>query len=87
MATTVQFVDHQASQRRLIDMTNDSLSPELAMKVQRLIDLTALLERLNNKLMYGAQPSTEEYETLSESNREYGVLLGELSLRPPLRTS
>lgn len=67
-------------------MTNESLSPELAMKVQRLIDLTALLERLNNKLMYGAQPSTEEYETLSESNREYGVLLGELSLRPPHRT-
>ncbi|NWC83875.1 hypothetical protein HX798_26840 [Pseudomonas putida] len=86
METTTQFGDHQASQRRLVDMTNDALSPELAIKVQRLIDLTALLERLNNKLMYGAQPSTEEYETLSESNREYGVLLDELSLRPPLRT-
>lgn len=45
-------------------MQSESIPAEVAAKMQRLIDLTALLERLNNKLIYGAQPTTKEYETL-----------------------
>jgi hypothetical protein len=67
-------------------MQSESNHAEVAAKMQRLIDLTALLERLNNKLIYGAQPTTEEYETLSDANREYGELLGQFALRPPHRS-
>ncbi|HDU2624887.1 TPA: hypothetical protein ACP3ZG_000678 [Pseudomonas aeruginosa] len=67
-------------------MQSESIPAEVAAKMQRLIDLTALLERLNNKLIYGAQPTTKEYETLSDANREYGELLGQFSLRPPHRS-
>lgn len=66
-------------------MHRDSIPAEVAEKIQRLIDLTALLERLNNKLIYGAQPTPKEYETLSDANREYGELLGQFALRPPHR--
>lgn len=63
-----------------------NITPEVAAKFQRLLDLTAVLERLNSKLTYGAQPTPQEFETLSEYNREFGELLGQFSLRPPPRT-
>ncbi|HGM7876894.1 TPA: hypothetical protein ACKRQV_000224 [Pseudomonas aeruginosa] len=65
---------------------NEKLPPEIAAKMQRLIDLTAVLERLNNKLSYGVQPTTQDFDQLGEANREYGELLGQFSLRPPLRS-
>lgn len=65
---------------------NEKFPPEIAAKMQRLIDLTAVLERLNNKITYGVQPTTQDFDMLGEANREYGELLGQFSLRPPLRT-
>lgn len=65
-------------------MQSEALPSDRA-KLQRLIDLTAILERINSKISFGAQPSAMEYETLSEANREFGELLVQFSLRPPLR--
>lgn len=61
-------------------------SPDLTAKFQRLVDLTAALERINCKITYGAQLTPAEFESLSEYNREFGDLLGEFSLRPPARS-
>lgn len=52
-------------------------------KMQRLIDLTALLATLNAKIAYGIQPSPDDYDRLGDSQREYAELLSEFELRPP----
>lgn len=57
-------------------------SPEHA-KLQRLIDLTAQMENFAVKIRLGMQPSVEEYDRLSDNQREYAELLGFFNLHPP----
>ncbi|RJX72607.1 hypothetical protein D3M70_30860 [Pseudomonas sp. LS-2] len=61
----------------------DRLTPDDLVKLQRLIDLTAFLERVQTKIMYGHQPTPDDYRLLGEGRSEFGDLLSHFNLRPP----
>lgn len=63
--------------------TIDDIPSEAKEKLQRLLDLTASLERVNSKLLHGQQPTTEDYLLLGEGRREFGDLISLFGLRPP----
>jgi hypothetical protein len=52
-------------------------------QLQRLIDLTARIERFNLKVSLGINPTSEEFDILSDSNREFADIIGEFKLRFP----
>ncbi|MCT9825975.1 hypothetical protein [Pseudomonas veronii] len=65
----------------------DVLPRDAKEKLQRLLDLTASLERVNSKVLHGLQPTTEDFLLLGEGRREFGDLIALFGLRPPGNSS
>ncbi|WP_343177064.1 hypothetical protein [Pseudomonas sp. 4810-S13] len=64
-------------------LRSHGLTGEVREQLQRLIDLTAALERTQTKILYGHQPTPDDYQMLGEGRREFGDLLSAFELLPP----
>lgn len=53
-------------------------------KIQRLLDLSARIERFSVKIQMGVPPSPSDYDSLTDDQREFSDLLSHFGLRPPI---
>ncbi|TCV62801.1 hypothetical protein EDB98_112109 [Pseudomonas fluorescens] len=68
-------------------LRSHGLTGEVREQLQRLVDLTAALERTQTKILYGHQPTLDDYQMLGEGRREFGDLLSAFELLPPASKS
>ena len=61
-------------------LRSHGLTGEVREQLQRLVDLTAALERTQTKILYGHQPTPDDYQMLGEGRREFGDVAADRKL-------